>query len=320
MIVAPGFAAPQQDAALPDVAVAADPLSAGLPGFGAELAALLDAAPAEAEAQTAAETQDAAPDEGEDEGEAIVAPPAPLAVLLPWSAPAMPPAPAAPLARPAPAPMAVDVAANPSPPDAAPMRQDALPLAAPALPAVEPADARPVPAGADAAPAQPTAPAVAAPAAPASAPAPARVETAQWAPLPLPAAEPARWGQQLRAALGERLALQSAHGMDRALIRLDPPQLGELTIDIRHQGGALSVQLTASHGEVARQLQGVGEAIRQDLSARQYAQVDVEVKSGGQGGTSAHDEGRRGRGHETPRAPGRALADDGEAPSFTLQV
>lgn len=141
-------------------------------------------------------------------------------------------------------------------------------------------------------------------------PAEPRAALPEWAPLTLPAGQPARWGESLRAALGERMAVQSSHGMDRALIRLDPPSFGSLEIAIRHEAGTLTVQLVASHGEVVRQLQAIGDALRQDLSARQYTQVAVEVREGAPGGSQG--QGRSGR--ETPqdgRTPGRALAEAG---------
>ncbi|UJB29886.1 flagellar hook-length control protein FliK [Chromobacterium sp. Beijing] len=133
----------------------------------------------------------------------------------------------------------------------------------------------------------------------------------EWAPIKLPAEQSAKWGDKLSAALGERLQVQSSHGMDRALIRLDPPSLGSLEISIRHEAGALQVQLTASHGEVVRQLQAIGDALRQDLSNRQYTQVAVEVREGapGQGGQQRQE--RQGQ-QQPQRAPGRALAEAGQ--------
>lgn len=138
----------------------------------------------------------------------------------------------------------------------------------------------------------------------------------EWAPLKLSPGKPEAWGESLRAALGERLSVQSAHGIDRALIRLDPPQFGSLEIAIRHEGGALSVQLFASNGEVVRQLQAIGDALRQDLASRQYTQVAVEVREG-----AAQGQGQR-QGREAERdarQPGRALAEAGDdASSFAL--
>ncbi len=135
--------------------------------------------------------------------------------------------------------------------------------------------------------------------------------------LALPAAQPESWSGKLQAALGERLQVLSSQNMDRATLRLDPPSLGTLEIAIRHQAGALTVELTASHGEVVRQLQNIGDALRQDLGARQYTQVAVEVK---EGMPSGHGQGGR-HGREPQREePSRALAQDGwtQADGFSL--
>ncbi|MGC0150935.1 flagellar hook-length control protein FliK [Chromobacterium vaccinii] len=123
--------------------------------------------------------------------------------------------------------------------------------------------------------------------------------------LALPPTQPDSWSGKLQTALGERLPQWVGQNMDRATLRLDPPALGTLEIAIRHQAGALTVELTASHGEVVRQLQGIGEALRQDLGSRQYTQVAVDVREGlptghGQGG-------RQGREQQAQQQPGRAL-------------
>ncbi|NDV12793.1 flagellar hook-length control protein FliK [Crenobacter sp. HX-7-9] len=132
----------------------------------------------------------------------------------------------------------------------------------------------------------------------------------EWAPLSLPARS-AAWQDPLRAALGERLTVQSAHGIDRALIRLDPPNLGGVEIALRHEAGVLSVQLTASNAEVARQLSVLSDLLRQDLGNRQYAQVTVEVREGAAGSGQQRQGQGQGQGQEgNPRSPGRALDED----------
>lgn len=127
--------------------------------------------------------------------------------------------------------------------------------------------------------------------------------------LALPPSQPESWSGKLQAALGERLQAMPAQNMDRATLRLDPPSLGTLEISLRHQAGALTVELTASHGEVVRQLQGIGEALRQDLGGRQYTQVAVEVR---EGMPSGHGQGgRQGREQQAQQQPGRALSEQG---------
>ncbi|WP_052941264.1 flagellar hook-length control protein FliK [Chromobacterium subtsugae] len=128
--------------------------------------------------------------------------------------------------------------------------------------------------------------------------------------LQLPAAQPDSWSGKLQAALGERLQVLSSQNQDRATLRLDPPALGTLEIAIRHQAGALTVELTASHSEVVKQLQTIGDSLRQDLGNRQYTQVAVEVR---EGAPSGHGQGgRQNREQQQPQQnPGRALREQG---------
>lgn len=131
----------------------------------------------------------------------------------------------------------------------------------------------------------------------------------EWAPLPVvPQAEGGK-PQALQQLLAERLAVQSSHGMDRALIRLDPPRFGALEIALQHEGGRLTVQLTASHGEVVRQLQGIGDFLRQELGQRQFQSVQVDIRHGMQ--DSQQQGGRQQQ--QGSSTPGRALQLDDEA-------
>lgn len=124
--------------------------------------------------------------------------------------------------------------------------------------------------------------------------------------LRLPNGAATQWREPLRQALGERLHVEIGRGGERAVIRLDPPMMGRVEIVIRHEGGSLQVQLTATHGEVLRQLQGIGETLRQDLAQRHPGDVSVAVFD------AAHEGGgrsRRDRGDDAEREPGRALGD-----------
>ena len=101
--------------------------------------------------------------------------------------------------------------------------------------------------------------------------------------------------------------MENAERSERAVIRLDPPTLGRIEIVIRHEAGNLQVHLSASNGDVLRQLHMVTEGLRQDLVHRQYGEVAVTVsdlarEGGGQ---------RRGREADDTRdaTPGRALAE-----------
>ncbi|WKB54108.1 flagellar hook-length control protein FliK [Eleftheria terrae] len=120
--------------------------------------------------------------------------------------------------------------------------------------------------------------------------------------------------QPLAELLGERLRFQLAGGGDRAVIRLDPPMLGSVEIVIRHEAGGLQVHLSASHGEVARQLQAIGDSLRQDLVQRQYGDVAVMVVADA-GARERDAQGRQGRQSQEQQSPGRALGEGAEARS-----
>ncbi len=121
---------------------------------------------------------------------------------------------------------------------------------------------------------------------------------------------PEQWQQPLRAALGDRLQLQLARNDERAVIRLEPPNMGSVEISVRHSGGALQVNIAASHSEVLRQLNTIGDAVRQDLSQRQFSEVAVTVSASGARNLAEGGGQQRQQQQETARQPGRALDDD----------
>lgn len=139
------------------------------------------------------------------------------------------------------------------------------------------------------------------------------------------AGPPTAWRQTLQEALGERLQLSSGKNVDQAVIRLEPPNLGRIDISIRHAAGSLEVNISATHGEVLRQLNTVSENLRSDLAQRQYGEVSVNVtqatraqagaQAGGQFGSDAQGRGRQ-QGQEQERSPGMALFEAGKPDSL----
>jgi flagellar hook-length control protein FliK len=164
----------------------------------------------------------------------------------------------------------------------------------------------------------------------AAAPAPAAtgVSFSQSAPSATPAAatvklagSPDQWQQPLREALGDRLQVQLQRNNDHAVIRLEPPNMGSIEISIRHSAGALQVNLSASNSEVVRQLNTIGDSVRQDLSTRQFADVAVTVSSSRAQAGQSDDTGGRGgqqRGQDDSRTPGRALSEDDATSTFAM--
>ncbi|MEH6437888.1 flagellar hook-length control protein FliK, partial [Massilia sp. DD77] len=143
------------------------------------------------------------------------------------------------------------------------------------------------------------------------------------------AGPPSAWRQTLQEALGERLQLQSAKGVDQATIRLEPPMLGRIDISIRHAAGSLEVNISATHGEVLRQLNTVSDNLRNDLAQRQTGEVSVTVtqapraqagaQANSQSGADAQGRGRQPGQEQEERTPGQALRDAGQHDSqFSL--
>lgn len=130
---------------------------------------------------------------------------------------------------------------------------------------------------------------------------------------------PSAWRQTLQEALGERMQLQVGKSAEQAVIRLEPPMLGRVEIAIRHSAGALEVHITATHGEVLRQLQAVSEGLRNDLVQRQFSEVSLNIGAmpkaangapmfaGGEGRGRQQDGQQEARRQE--QGPGQALAE-----------
>ena len=135
------------------------------------------------------------------------------------------------------------------------------------------------------------------------------------------AGAPDQWQQPLREALGDRLQVNLQRNNDHAVIRLDPPNMGSIEISIRHTAGALQVSLSASNSEVVRQLNAIGDNVRQDLSNRQFTEVAVTVSSTRAQAQGQADGGRQQRQEqeqERGRTPGRALFGDDAANTFAM--
>ena len=136
---------------------------------------------------------------------------------------------------------------------------------------------------------------------------------------------PTAWRQTLQEALGDRLQLQVGKNAEQAVIRLEPPMLGRVEIAIRHSAGALEVHISATNGEVLRQLQSVSEGLRNDLAQRQFTDVAVNVAQAPRGASAApmfaggEGRGRQQDGRQQEQNPGEALAEANSAHSpFSL--
>ncbi len=133
---------------------------------------------------------------------------------------------------------------------------------------------------------------------------------------------PAESHQKLVDALGERLSVQTAQGMRQAVIRLDPHLNGSVRIELRQDANGIAVHLSATNADVVRQLQAIGESLRQDLGARNGGEVTVQVSASRQGQADADASGREQR-HarddaQEQQGPGRGLWADGGDEVFEM--
>jgi flagellar hook-length control protein FliK len=112
----------------------------------------------------------------------------------------------------------------------------------------------------------------------------------------------------LTAMLGERIQLQQQHGVQQAVVNLQPHLAGDIRIEVVHDAGALRVHLSASNDEVVRQLQTVGENLRQELASRQFTDVSVHIAQ--QRSQDGQGQGRNAQENAAAPSPSRALGDD----------
>lgn len=126
--------------------------------------------------------------------------------------------------------------------------------------------------------------------------------------------------QKLVDALGERLSVQTAQGMRQAVIRLDPHLNGSVRIELRQDANGIAVHLSATNADVVRQLQAIGESLRQDLGARNGGEVTVQVSASRQGQADADGSGRerQARDDAEEQGPGRGLWAEGGDQVFEM--
>lgn len=100
----------------------------------------------------------------------------------------------------------------------------------------------------------------------------------------------ARWGEQMLHALREQVEVQLAQRSQQAIIRLDPPELGSLNIQISHEHGKLNVHINAAQADVARLLTMLSERLRHELIGQNFTEVSVGVGSDSQQGRQQRDQ------------------------------
>lgn len=99
-------------------------------------------------------------------------------------------------------------------------------------------------------------------------------------------------GEQMLHALRNNVQLQLQNKQQIATIRLDPPELGSLEIQVSQESGRISVQINAAQADTLRLLQLTSDRLRHELLTQQFDQVNVQVAGEGHSGQQS----RRNRG------------------------
>ncbi|OAN16728.1 hypothetical protein A3K86_09795 [Photobacterium jeanii] len=104
------------------------------------------------------------------------------------------------------------------------------------------------------------------------------------------------WGRDLVEQLRSRIQFSKADHLQQAHVRLDPPELGKLDINLRMDGDKVSVHFTAAHPQLREALMANAERLRMDFDGSQLQLGDVSVSSGQQQGQ--HSRGSHGNEEE----------------------
>ncbi|WP_064601653.1 flagellar hook-length control protein FliK [Photobacterium sp. J15] len=88
------------------------------------------------------------------------------------------------------------------------------------------------------------------------------------------------WGRDLVDQLRSRMQLSKTDQIQHAHVRLDPPELGRLEINLRLEGDKVSVHFTAAHPQLREALAANAERLRFDFDGSQMQLADVSVSSG----------------------------------------
>jgi len=101
----------------------------------------------------------------------------------------------------------------------------------------------------------------------------------QWQSEPMPA-EPARFGQRLLALLSDKVDVQLGLGVNKAMIRLDPPSLGSIELAVQMDGEKLTVHLNSSNTQLKEAMQQGLDQLRASLQLRLGSDAQIELRMG----------------------------------------
>lgn len=127
-------------------------------------------------------------------------------------------------------------------------------------------------------------------------------------------------GQAWGEALGQRILMMKGQGMDRAEVRLNPPQLGPLEIRLNVTQEQTSLVLSSQNALTRDALEQALPRLREMFDARGLAMGDTEVSDGSaREQTDSRGDGQTGGGREAG-GQGASLVDGGRQDSTDDEV
>ena len=106
---------------------------------------------------------------------------------------------------------------------------------------------------------------------------------AQWGPVSVSQAAPMmQQAQEMLSPLREQLRFQIDQQIKQAELRLDPPELGKVELNIRLDGDRLHIQMHAANPAVRDALLMGLDRLRNELAMDHGGQIDVDINQDGQ--------------------------------------
>jgi len=111
----------------------------------------------------------------------------------------------------------------------------------------------------------------------------AQASVSQWGPVPVTSTAPlAHQAQEMLSPLREQIRFQVDQQIKQAELRLDPPELGKVELNIRLDGDRLHIQMHAANASVRDSLLIGLERLRAELAMDHGGQIDVDINQGKQ--------------------------------------
>ncbi|MCL1126505.1 flagellar hook-length control protein FliK [Shewanella surugensis] len=108
-----------------------------------------------------------------------------------------------------------------------------------------------------------------------------QTKVSQWGPISVSQSAPlAQQAQELLSPLKEQLRFQVDQQIKHAEVRLDPPELGKIELNIRLDGDKLHIHINAANTSVRDALQLSLDRLRDDLAMDHGGQIDLDISQG----------------------------------------